>query len=85
MSIPGLPNRPVPVAERVDAETWLLHLFSSKAAREGGVIRRSLRDVERIVGLNRAREELERRGFSAVTDDRQLVIFCHSQRVRRFA
>jgi len=31
-------------------ETWIAHLFSSRAAREGGIIRRKLRDIDRFVG-----------------------------------
>ena len=33
-----------------DGETWIANLFSSQAAREGAVIRRKCRDVERYVG-----------------------------------
>ena len=31
-------------------EVWLLQLFSAKSAREGGIVRRQVRDVERIIG-----------------------------------
>lgn len=63
-------------------ERWMAHLFSAKAARDGGVVRRKLRDVERYVGLARLLEELERRGYSAVENDGQLVIFCNREQVR---
>ena len=69
----------------LDAEHWLLALFSSKAARSGGVVRRAIADVERICGLDVFRVEIERRGFMAITDGRQIVVFCHSQPVRRIA
>ena len=31
-------------------DLWLRQLFSAQAARDGGVVRRSVRDVERILG-----------------------------------
>lgn len=34
----------------LSCDAWMLHLFSSRAAREGGVIRRKTRDIDRFVG-----------------------------------
>ncbi len=48
--------------EVLSPETWLLHLFSSQAAREGSVIRRKVRDVERYVGRTAFLDEMMRRG-----------------------
>lgn len=31
-------------------DVWLLQLFSAKSAREGGIVRRAVRDVEQIIG-----------------------------------
>lgn len=61
---------------------WVTHVFSAKAAREGGVVRRKVRDIERYVGLAAFLEELDRRGFSAVENAGQLVIFCNQEPVR---
>jgi hypothetical protein len=61
---------------------WVTHVFSSKAAREGGVVRRKIRDIERYVGLDAFLEELNRRGFSALENAGQLVIFCNQEPVR---
>lgn len=63
-------------------ENWLLQFFSSKAACEGGVIRRKVQDVERLVGMNRFRRELQRRGFHAVENSGQIIVFCNQQPVR---
>jgi len=63
-------------------EKWLFQLFSSKAACDGGVIRRQARDVERLVGRQRFEAELARRGFHAVENAGQIVIFCNQQPVR---
>lgn len=61
---------------------WVTHVFSSKAAREGGVVRRKIRDIERYAGLDAFLLELDRRGFSAVENAGQLVIFCNQEPVR---
>lgn len=63
-------------------EHWITHVFSSKAAREGGVVRRKIRDIERYVGLEIFLGELERRGYKAVENAGQLVIFCNQEPVR---
>ncbi|PTE16087.1 N-(5'-phosphoribosyl)anthranilate isomerase [Pseudogemmobacter blasticus] len=62
-------------------EHWIAHLFSSQAAREGGVIRRKLRDVGREAFL----AEMRRRGFPVVENAGQFVIFCNREPIRRVA
>jgi hypothetical protein len=47
----------------ITPDQWLRQLFSAQAARDGGVVRRSVRDVERILGRNAFERELRRRGF----------------------
>ncbi len=66
----------------VPADIWLLQLFSAKTARQGGIVRRSVRDVERIVGRDRFQTELKRRGFHAVENSGQYVVFCNNAPVR---
>ena len=63
------------LAPPLSPEAWMRDLFSSRAARDGAVIRRKLRDIDRIVG---------RRGYTAVETAGQLVIFCNREPVRRF-
>jgi len=63
-------------------DNWLLTMFSAKAAREGGVVRRQVRDVERIVGREPFEREIRRRGFHAVENAGQYVIFCNRAPVR---
>lgn len=69
----------------LSAETWLLHLFSSQAAREGGVIRRKIRDIDRFVGREAFLAEMSRRGFTVVENAGQFVIFCNQESVRRLS
>ncbi|GAB1362751.1 hypothetical protein MASR1M32_19870 [Rhodobacter sp.] len=69
----------------LSADHWILHLFSSQAAREGGVIRRKLRDVERFVGREVFLAEMQRRGFPVIENAGQFVIFCNREPIRRLA
>ncbi len=64
------------------ADIWMRRIFDAKAARDGGVVRRSRRDIDRILGMDRFLHELERRGFHAVQNGDQVVIFCNNQAVR---
>ncbi|MEM9426070.1 MAG: N-(5'-phosphoribosyl)anthranilate isomerase [Pseudomonadota bacterium] len=66
-----------------DAQMFFRSLFNSKAVQEGAVIRRKVRDVERLVGRDAFRFELQRRGFSAVENAGQFVIFCNAEPIRR--
>ncbi|MEO1778020.1 MAG: N-(5'-phosphoribosyl)anthranilate isomerase [Pseudomonadota bacterium] len=61
---------------------YLLDLFSSKAARTGGVIRRRSRDIDRLVGREVFIAELDRRGYRAVQNAGQIIIFCNTEPVR---
>lgn len=64
-------------------DAFLLHLFSSHAARQGGVIRRKVRDIERFVGRDPFLAEMRRRGFPVVENAGQFVIFCNREPLRR--
>ncbi len=66
-------------------DMWLADLFASKAVQRGQVIRRAIRDVERMVGLDRFVAEVERRGFRAVENSGQIVVFCNRAPIRRLA
>ena len=72
----------MPVPAPLSADAWVRHLFSSKAAAEGGIIRRKIRDIERYVGRGAFEDELRRRGFHAVENAGQLVIFCNQDPIR---
>lgn len=60
---------------------WFHHLFSAKAAREGAVVRRKVRDMERWVGRDLFEREIRRRGFSVVENAGQLIVFCNADPV----
>lgn len=62
-------------------DVWMQQIFDAKAAREGGVVRRRSRDVERIVGRDAFFGEVRRRGYHAVENAGQIVIFCNNEDV----
>ncbi|MFP4275111.1 MAG: N-(5'-phosphoribosyl)anthranilate isomerase [Paracoccaceae bacterium] len=64
------------------ADLWMRQIFDAKAARAGGIVRRSARDVDRIVGRPRFAAELRRRGYHAVENAGQIVIFCNAEELR---
>ena len=57
-------------------------VFDAKAARQGGVVRRKLRDIERNVGWADFEREIRRRGCHAVENSGQVVIFCNNAPIR---
>ena len=63
-------------------EVWLHDLFTSRAVHEGAVIRRKKRDVERFVGMERFMHEIHRRGYQAIENSGQIIIFCNRAPVR---
>lgn len=67
----------------LEPDRWISHLFASQAAREGGVVRRKVRDVERFAGRGLFLAEMKRRGFPVVENAGQFVIFCNQEPIRR--
>ncbi|WP_274580389.1 N-(5'-phosphoribosyl)anthranilate isomerase [Dinoroseobacter sp. PD6] len=65
------------------ADVWLAQLFGSNEARRGGVVKRKVRDVERLVGRKRFLDELDRLGFQAVENGRHFVVFCNALPITR--
>ncbi len=71
--------------EYLSRESWVLHLFSSQAARGGGVIRRKIRDIDRFAGRDWFLCEMRRRGFPVLENAGQYIIFCNREPIRRLA
>lgn len=63
----------------IEPERWQRQLFIAQAAAAGRIVRRKARDLERIIGRERFAAELRRRGFRAVEDAGQFVIFCNRE------
>lgn len=66
---------------KLTPDLWLVQLLSSRAAAEGGVVRRKLADVDHLVGRARFLSELRRRGFSAVENAGYVVVFCNGSSI----
>ncbi len=64
-------------------ETWLSQFFNSREALKGGVVKRQVRDVERLVGREAFLNEVHRRGFQVFENGRHFVVFCNSAPVVR--
>ena len=69
------------VPDFLQCERLIRQMFLAQAAADGGIVRRKVRDVERIVGRQRFAEELRRRGYRAVENAGQFVIFCNQEPV----
>ncbi len=66
----------------ITPDCWIVQIFSARAAAEGGIVRRQVRDVERLIGRDRFLREVRRRGFRAAENGDQFVIFCNRDPVR---
>lgn len=64
-------------------DVWLAQIFASDEARRGGVVKRQISDVERLVGRAAFAEAVARRGFQAVENGRHFVVFCNPLPIRR--
>ena len=60
-------------------------VFTSRAVQQGQVIRRQKRDIEYYVGMPLFLREIRERGFQAVENRDQVVIFCNQAPIRRLA
>lgn len=57
---------------------WLDQVFQCQAARNGGVIRRQIVDVEREVGVRSFIAEVHRRGFRLIRTSQHFIIICNT-------
>jgi hypothetical protein len=65
----------------VTANEWMRQMFVSKTALDGGVIRRKISDVERIVGREAFFAAMRNRGFRVVENAGHFVVFCNADPV----
>jgi len=64
--------------DHMSPDTWLAQFLDSPEARRGGVVKRQIRDVDRIVGRELFLKEVEHRGFQALRNGRHYVLFCNA-------
>ena len=60
---------------------WADSVFAAKAAANGGVIRRAIRDVDRDIGRAAFELEVRRRGFHLIECDNQYIVICNAGRI----
>ncbi|WP_116082280.1 N-(5'-phosphoribosyl)anthranilate isomerase [Tropicimonas sp. IMCC34011] len=61
---------------RLNPDHWIDAIFSARAARTGGIVRRAVPWVHREIGRDRFVEEVRRRGFHLVRCGSQYVVIC---------
>lgn len=62
---------------RTHPDIWIDQIFSTKAARRGAVVRRSMAWVDREVGRDRFIAEIRGRGYHLIRTADQFIIICH--------
>lgn len=65
----------------ITSQEWMRQMFATKTALDGGVIRRKVSDVERLVGREVFLAAMKRRGFRVVENAGHFVVFCNSDDV----
>lgn len=63
-------------------DRWLTSIFAAQAAARGGIVRRSVADVEKRIGRKALELEVRRRGFHMAECGGQFVIICDRAPVR---
>ena len=61
----------------LSAHGWISQIFTSQAARGGGIVRRKISSVIEYASIDLLRSEVTRRGFHMVESGEQFVIFCN--------
>lgn len=56
---------------------WQRQIFSSKLAKNGGVVRRAKRDVHREIGHDQLKAFVNRQGFHLLECGEHYIIICH--------
>jgi hypothetical protein len=62
----------------ISSQEWMRQMFATKTALDGGIIRRKVSDVERLVGRTAFLTAMKKRGFRVVENAGHFVVFCNS-------
>lgn len=62
---------------------WLENVFSAAQVRKGGILKRQVRDVERICGQDLFLSQARERGFQVLRNGRHFIVICNSEPVQR--
>ncbi len=73
----------VQLPDHLTPEQWLHGVFSAQEVRKGGILKRQIRDIERLCGRDAFLDEARRRGFQVLRNGRHFVVFCNADPIRR--
>lgn len=59
-------------------EVWIRQIFRSKAAQNGGVVRRSVDSVKQYATITALKAAVKAKGFHMLRSGDQYLIFCHT-------
>ena len=62
--------------------SWTKQFFGAQSVRNGGVVRRSVSDVKKIMGVSALKAEVRSRGFHLIRTGNQYVVLCHKGDLR---
>jgi hypothetical protein len=62
--------------------SWGRRIFGAKTVQRGGVLRRSVRNVEREIGREALVAEVRARGFHLIECGGQFIIICNPGHIR---
>jgi hypothetical protein len=65
----------------ITSQEWMRQMFATKTALDGGVIRRKVSDVERLVGRDAFLAAMKKRGYRVMENAGHFIIFCNSDDV----
>ena len=65
----------------VTSQDWLRQMLSSRTAIDGGIVRRQVSDVERLIGRDRFLALMRSRGFPVIENAGHFVVFCNAEPV----
>lgn len=65
----------------ISSQEWMRQMFATKTALDGGVIRRKVSEVERLVGRDAFLRAMKTRGYRVVEDAGHFITFCNSDDV----
>ncbi len=65
----------------ISSHEWIRQMFSTRTAMDGGVVRRKVSDVERLVGRDAFLSAMRKRGFRVVENAGHFIVFCNSDAV----
>ncbi|MEZ5796464.1 MAG: N-(5'-phosphoribosyl)anthranilate isomerase [Paracoccaceae bacterium] len=66
----------------ISPQEWMRQMFATRTAMDGGIVRRKVSDVERLVGRDAFLEQMRRRGYRVAENSGHFVVFCNSDPVQ---